>query len=342
MQFKEIRAQEAAVNTFKRAIASNKLHHAYLFSGPPGVGKMLAAKALAMTLNCLEQGTDACGVCIGCRKVEKACHPDVITLTLPDGKKLIPIESVRELGRRLAVQPHEGRASVAIIDPADKMSLPASNALLKTLEEPRLGSFLFLISSRASSLLATVRSRCQPVHFRPLPEEVIADLLQSQGVGSDEARLVAALCQGSMEQALLYLSEDLDERIDLLFQFLEGALDATPQKGLEMTTRIGSKRESVLALLDMLTIVFGEMLWLRTHIEDAENRVLVQRFGDRLAELSKTVSVADIALYVAAASRAVNEIQQNNMNPQLALEGMLLSMRGQVDEGLKGSGFGVL
>jgi DNA polymerase-3 subunit delta' len=342
MQFTDIRAQDTAIETLKRALSLNKVHHAYLFSGPGGVGKHLAATALAMSLNCTDRKDDACSTCTNCKKILKGVHPDIFRVSLPEGKKLIPIESVRELGQRLAIRPHEGACKVAIIDPADRLSESAANALLKTLEEPRAGSFLILITSKASSLLATVRSRCQLVRFRPLPKEIVADILHNQGITKDESRIVAALCGGSLDQASAYLDEEIDERISQALNLLENTLEPTPQKGLQVAAGYKGKRNEVLVLLELLILILGELIWTSTHPEDGEDRVLSTRLGDRLSALSQRMPVEKVANYVAAAHTAEQKIMRNNMNPQLALESMLMSMRGRTNNGLTGSGFGVL
>lgn len=143
MAFTNVLSQDFAVQTLRRALNSNKTPHAYLFVGPPGVGKHLVAETLSAALNCLEKTDDACGNCISCRKIAKNVHPDVFCVTLPNEKKSIPVESVRELEKTLKTKPHEGRAKVAIIDPADKMTESASNAILKTLEEPGPGRYRY-------------------------------------------------------------------------------------------------------------------------------------------------------------------------------------------------------
>ncbi len=339
MHFTDIRDQDAAIGNLQRALASEKVPHAYLFSGPRGVGKHLTARTLAMTLNCAEEGTDACGVCRSCTKVIRETHPDVFEVGLPEKKKSIPIDSVRELERRLFVRPYEGRAKVAIIDPADLMTTAAANALLKTLEEPRPGSFIVLVTSRASSLLPTVRSRCQIVRFRPLPDETVADLLADTGVSPDEASTVATLCGGSMQQAAIYLSEDLDARIEMVLRLLQETFEPTPAIGLQVAAQMSGKRDEALAFLDLLEIVLAEVTWLGTHKNDPEERILVKRFGRKLVEIADTLSTERAARFVAAVHRATQGIQRNNLNPQLALEGVVMSMRGRGDDDAVGSGY---
>ncbi|MCP4676210.1 MAG: DNA polymerase III subunit delta' [Deltaproteobacteria bacterium] len=341
MRFIDIRDQESAIGTLRRALASHKVPHAYLFSGPLGVGKHLTARALAMTLNCAEERDDACGVCRSCDKVHREVHPDVFEVGLPEKKKSIPIDSVRELERRLFMRPYEGRAKVAIIDPADLMTAAAANALLKTLEEPSPGSFIVLVTALASSLLPTVRSRCQIVRFRPLPDKTVADLLIDSGVSSEEASTVATLSGGSMQQAAVYLSEDLDARIEMVIRILQEAFEPTPAIGLQVAAKMSGKRDDALALLNLIEIVLSEVTWLGTHKDDPEERVLVKRFGRRLVDIADSLSTARAARFVAAVHKATQGIQRNNLNPQLALEGVVMSMRGRGDGNTAGSGYGI-
>jgi hypothetical protein len=221
------------------------------------------------------------------------------------------------------------------------MTEPAANALLKTLEEPRRGAFIVLVSSRASSLLATVRSRCQQIRFKSLPKDTVADLLELEGVDSKEAKVVAALSDGSMEQAEAYLSQDLEGKIEAAFHIVEGALAPTPILGLDVAASMARRRDEALGLLDLVLIMLSEILWLKTHPEETGRRVLTSKFGDGLFELAGGLSTSQVALFVSEAHRAGQSIKNNNMNPQLALEGMLMSMRGRVDHGQTGIGFGV-
>src|SRR5206468_11280591 len=113
---------------------ADKVASAYLFEGMVGVGKATTALALAQALNCERAPGQGCGACDPCRKIESGLHPDVVRVE-PDGQ-FIKIAQVRQVTARAAYRPHEGRARVVILDPADAMNLEAANALLKTLEEP--------------------------------------------------------------------------------------------------------------------------------------------------------------------------------------------------------------
>jgi DNA polymerase-3 subunit delta' len=340
LRFEEIRGQETAIATLRRAIRGEKVPHAYLFTGPAGVGKALAARALAMALNCEEAGDDGCGACLSCTKTARGIHPDLITVGLPEKKKRIPIDAVRELERSLLIRPHEGRVKLAIIDPADALTDAAANALLKTLEEPRPGAYLVLVTARASALLPTVRSRCQLVRFRPLATGTVRELLSEGGHDGERAAVAAALSGGSLDQAEAYLSEELEPRLEKAFEIFGGALEPTPARGLGAIAALGGKRDDCLALLELMHVLLEELLWTIAHPGGAEDRLLKREIGPRFDDILGGVPVARAAGFVAAVHNAAAGVRDNNMNPQLALEGMLMSMRDRAGDSLGGSGFG--
>ena len=186
MPFAEIIGQERAVDALRAAIRRGGLHHAYLFAGPEGVGKGMAARLLAQAANCERADGDACGACASCRKIARGVHPDVLVVERerdmaragrwePKGGRTpsrdIVVDQVRELvDRRLSLRRFEGRRRFVLIDPADAMNPQAQNAILKTLEEPPPETTLVLVSSSADGLLPTVRSRCLRLPFAPLPD----------------------------------------------------------------------------------------------------------------------------------------------------------------------------
>ncbi len=332
MKLEEIRAQDAAVATLRRALTAGKVPHAYLFVGPGGVGKKLAARGLALALNC-SGGADGgvCLSCTDCRKIIAGTHPDVFEIGRVEGKTRIPIDIIRDMERRLSIPAHEGRAKVAVIDDADAMSEPAANALLKTLEEPRAGSYLVLLTSRASSLLPTVRSRCQLVRFRPLPPSVVAELLVEQGARADEAEIVSAFAAGSMAQAKSYLGEDLGPRVEAVLDLLKAAVEPTPLSGLARAEALRRDRVEVLAVLDLTMQFVEEVLFILAHQgSDRLSRPLAKRFSAPFSELTSRLDLQKVARFVTAIEEARTGIERNNMNSQLALERMLMTMRGRV------------
>jgi DNA polymerase-3 subunit delta' len=200
-----------------RAADENRLHHCYLFEGPEGIGKFHTAMQLALYCNCrvaeetqpgfsfFQPRTERpCGSCSACRTILAGSHPDILVIG-PDPEKttkVISTEQARNLISALQLQRHSAKRRFVIIDPADAMNEEAANALLKTLEEPPIGTQFILVTARAGALLQTVRSRSQRVRFGPVSEELLAGWL-------DEKKLdprLAVLSQGSFGRSLM-LSE---------------------------------------------------------------------------------------------------------------------------------------
>jgi DNA polymerase-3 subunit delta' len=216
MPFREIVGHRRLLTLLSQAIARESLTPSLILSGPAGVGKRLAALAVAQGLNCAspissredDEGAmgglifDACGDCSGCRRVTRGIHPDVQIIE-PGETGSIKIEQVRAAIDRAVFRPFEGRRRVTIIDHADALVLAAQHALLKTLEEPLPASVFILVTSRPDALLATVRSRCARLRFGRLAvADVAAVLERSHQYTRTNALAVAAASDGSLQRAL--------------------------------------------------------------------------------------------------------------------------------------------
>src|SRR5690606_28457966 len=175
-----VAGQEGAIAFLRRLLAGANRHHAYLFVGPEGVGKTMAARAFAAGLLCRSQPGAArpCGACPSCRRLPSGTHPDFLSVA-PEGKS-IGIDAVRFLQRWAAVRPALSGARVILLEPAEAVTPVAQNALLKTLEEPPGDTVLIMVSHVPAGLLATVTSRCQTVPFHALPEGDVDRLLRER------------------------------------------------------------------------------------------------------------------------------------------------------------------
>lgn len=170
------------------------LPHAILLAGPGGLGKRAFAEAFASALLCespRENGF-ACAECRACRLVAAGTHPDLVRIRFElrdDGKPRteLTVDQMRSLGERLALTAQFGGAQIALIDPADAMNHAASNALLKTLEEPTPGTIIVLVADSPSRLSATIRSRCQRIEFRVPDSKAALQWLAARGVGGRHA-----------------------------------------------------------------------------------------------------------------------------------------------------------
>jgi DNA polymerase-3 subunit delta' len=228
MPFDAILGQEPAVQTLRQALDSGRVHHAYRFEGPDGVGKELAAFALAEALICGPRDSDGAAACrrrvhtLSEQEPQVPLHPDVLLVQRGLYRKLlssseltgIGIEQIRRIVlARMGYPPHEGRAVVCIVRNADELTVQAANALLKTLEEPAARTYFVLLSSQPKRLPSTVLSRTLPVRFGPLPEQVIETILRRHGMPTS----AAAQAQGSASLALrLADAEGLLARADFV------------------------------------------------------------------------------------------------------------------------------
>ncbi len=319
--------QPTAVETLERALGRSRVHHAYLFDGPEGVGKERTAFGLAQALVCerrLEGTARACGVCSACvRAVPRAgesrpIHPDVTVLErgLYDPASIgrrspetqdISIDQVRTLVlARAAFPPLEGRAKVFLVRRAEELSVGAANALLKTLEEPGPRTHFVLLSSASDSLLATIRSRTQRVRFAPLPDEVIARLLADRGVAGGEG--LARLAGGSIGAAIALSDPEARAEREGTTHRILAAVDAL-DTGSSLDVAEEAKRIDRAAL-------YRQVEALAAALAD-QARETVAEPGARAEVAAKRHDVAMTALRSLDANAAA----------QLAVEAMLIRMR---------------
>jgi DNA polymerase-3 subunit delta' len=198
--FTDIIGQERALLSIRKALEAERINHAYLFVGPAGVGKLTTAQAFARAIII---GTDPLGEAY----VKEKVHPDFMVIEKMENKTLIGIEQInREMEPWLALKPYRSSRRVVIIKEAHLLSIPAANALLKTLEEPPGHAVIILVSDE-QNLLETIISRCQLIRFFPLPEVIIRDFLIGRGIEPERAINLARLGQGSITVALLLAEE---------------------------------------------------------------------------------------------------------------------------------------
>ena len=186
------------------SLEAGRLGHALLFAGPAQLGKRAVATRLAQRLLCENRSDDGepCGQCRACHLLEAGTHPDYQFISFvpnKEGTRLrteIVIEQIREVSERLSLTPQYGGAQIVILDPAEAINHAASNALLKTLEEPVAGRYLWLISAHPARLSATIRSRCQKLEFRLPPENESLSWLRARGHSESVAREALEAARG--------------------------------------------------------------------------------------------------------------------------------------------------
>ncbi len=272
MKLDGILGQERAVDLLRRSLAAGRLAHAYVFTGPPGVGKRATALALAAACLCTARPGEGCGACPECRLVEALSHPDLFLEDLERAQaerataSQVSIEQVRRVRGHLALRPVRGPRKIAVVDDAERMTADAQNALLKTLEEPPGRTTLVLVATNAAVLLPTIRSRCQQVRFAPLEDAVIERLLVAGGAEPADAATAAPLAEGSLVRGRELASGELAERCRDLRDRLDRIHESPVTEVLDLASEMTASRT---ARAEQSALVATVLDWCRRRVRDA-------------------------------------------------------------------------
>ncbi|MGR3310320.1 MAG: DNA polymerase III subunit delta' [Candidatus Brocadiales bacterium] len=358
MSFKKILCQDNIIRLFQGIIAKGRIAHAYIFTGPDGVGKALFAKELAKTLFCgsgetkdsyhphstlprggsgIGWGLDACDNCRSCRRIESGNHPDVHWIAPEKKDKFIKIEYIHALQDDMSLKPVEADRKIFIIAEADKMNEASSNCLLKTLEEPPPDTIIILIATSVKSLKKTITSRCQIVRFNPLPSSTVEAELAARFGGTsmrpskatpEVLEWVSQFSFGSLGRAVGFLEKGTYERANYIIKRLTSLKlgDNFPfsKEIVEWDSYSGEtseeKRSRLRIILDIFLQFYRDALLSKTGIEDIP--LYNQHSKDVLKSLSNNLSkmaIIDIIEHIVTSI----EYLDYNVNVNLVLENLL-------------------
>ncbi len=205
-----ILGHEWAVDLLQEHVTRNQVRHAYLFTGPAGVGRRTLALRLAQALNCPNSPAPGapCLTCHTCTRLERMQHPDLFVVQAEQRGGTLKVDQIREVLHSLSLTPYENRWRVALFLDFEDANASAANALLKTLEEPTAQVLLLLTAESAERLIPTIVSRCETLRLHPLPiEQVEAGLQRRWGLPPEQARLLAHIAGGRPGYAVR-LSQD--------------------------------------------------------------------------------------------------------------------------------------
>jgi DNA polymerase-3 subunit delta' len=321
-----------AVDLLKRQLAGGQVAHAYLFTGPPQVGKGTLARWFAQALLCTSEEAVPCGSCIACKKAAAGTHPDVRFLSLATQeakRRTLGIEAIRELRTSMAERPFAGRRKVHLIEDAQSLTVEAANALLKTLEEPPPFVVLLLVSLSDHLLLPTIVSRCQVVPLRALSrQEVRQALVERWSAGEEQADLLAALSLGRLGWAIQALQDDrlLQQRAQDLAALaqLSGAslLDRFAFATTQERRWRRKEHGAVLGLLERWQGWWRDLFLMGTGCEDLVTNVDQKR---ELQAAAERIGSAQALLFLTALRSAQQRLLEQ-VNPRLVFEDLLLHL----------------
>ncbi|SEP06706.1 DNA polymerase III subunit delta' [Paenibacillus sp. OV219] len=323
MSIAELAGQPRAKRILQFALASGKVSHAYLFSGPSGSGRMQMAMAFAKALFCKGGVDDACGHCLECRKFEHGNQPD-LHLVEPDGNS-IKIDQIRELQRELAYRNINVERKVYIVKRAETMTLQAANSLLKFLEEPQSPVVAILLTENGQAVLPTIRSRTQLVPFIPLAPQEMLQTLSDEGVPLLSARAAVHLASGVDACRALIQQNGFAEMRNVVIQLGKDSLTRFTAAMVSAQQQIFKTElgEQPQLLLSLLVLWYKDMI----HFQAGRHEAIV--FIDQLDWIGKHAYARSAEGWVICMEHTLEagKRMRANVSSQLALEQLLIRVQ---------------
>lgn len=343
--FNKLVGNDNVKQTLKRLIAKGRVPNSLLFAGDEGVGKLQFALELARAFICTDpKDGEACGVCAACSRVDAFVIPESTDKTKDEFKKVffgghgdvgkivtykrtILVDAIRDLERNANFLPYEASARFFIVDDADKMNDEASNALLKTLEEPPPTTHIFLITSRPDSLLPTIRSRCQTLRFAPVAEDEIEKfLIEDRAFSHDEARLAARLSRGSIGRAVSINIKKFRDQRERMLGVITNSIETGSRAALLQIAETMNDAKSKDAFednLDILQSLIHDTWTVRVGGDKA--RIVNSDLSEKLTQLAQHSGTTDMPAWLAA----IDTMRENltvNINRKIAADALFVSM----------------
>lgn len=325
-----------------RLLRTGRVPNALLFAGPDGVGKKQFALGLARSLVCKRTADgEGCGQCAACKRAgefsiptfEKGEDSDRVFFSQhPDAGLVLPfrrnlrVDAIRALEREANFRPFEATARIFIIDDAEKMNDAASNALLKTLEEPPATSHIVLIASRADSLLPTIRSRCQTIRFAPVPfDDIEKHLIATERFSTDDAALAARVSGGSIGRALEIVPASFRTQRSLMLNVLRSALAGNKRELLAGSEEMADakNKDEYEENLGILQGLIHDVWLLRNGADDGA--ILNTDIKTELSQLAEAAAAPALARWLGE----IETMQENfivNINRRIATDSLFVKM----------------
>ena len=339
LEFSDVVGQEHVTTTLCRQVQKGNISHAYLFTGSRGTGKTTCAKILARAINCLDQKDgNPCGVCENCTAILKDSLPDVLEI---DAASNNGVDYIRELRDRIAFAPVKAKYKVYIIDEVHMLSTAASNALLKTLEEPPSHAVFILATTEVNAILPTILSRCQRFDFHRIEPETISNRVkyvcekENVKITDDAAYLIAALADGGMRDALSLLdlcvagggeiTEDVVNSIcgrvstDYLFELATKIKNMDAAGALNTIETLHRDSVDMQRLCSELCAFYRNLTLICSGVDPAKATSSVGNTVTRYAEFAKELGIEGALRYLSAFNDALTLMNSGNRRSVLEM-----------------------
>lgn len=323
--FGDVIGQEQIVEHLKSAIKMQKISHAYILQGERSSGKEFIAKVFAAALQCEKQEGEPCEECRSCKQAAGGNQPDIIKVT-HEKPNTIGVEDIRKVTGDIAIKPYSSSRKIYIINEAEKMTVQAQNALLKTLEEPPAYAVILLLTTNVDTLLPTIQSRCVLLTMRPVKDEAVKRfLMKDLMIPEYKADVCVAFARGNVGKAkALASSEEFDNIKSDAVTLLKYIRDMEINEIVLAIKKIAEYKFDINDYLDILSVWYRDVLLFK-----ATNDVNHLIFKDEIQYIKKT---ADQSAYegieeiLDALEKAKSRLKAN-VNFDLTMELLLLTIK---------------
>ena len=326
MGFEEILGNEMVKDHFKKAIQNHKISHAYILTGEAGMGRKSIANAFAMTLLCEKGGSEPCMMCHSCKQVMSGNHPDLIYVT-HEKPGSIGVDDVREqINDTIMIRPYSSYYKIYIVDEAEKMTVQAQNALLKTIEEPPSYAVILLITTNQEAFLPTILSRCIQLKLKPLKDFTVKSYLTEHlHVPDKEAEICAAFARGNLGKAIhLSSSDEFKELYQKVMSVIKSVGDMDITMLLDCIREIKDQKFEMNDMLDLMQLWFRDVLMFK--VTKDMNLLIFRDEYKAINEMGQKYDYAGLEEILNAVDLARTRLEAN-VNMELAMELLLLTIK---------------
>ena len=326
LSFRDIIGHEQIKEHFNNAIKTHKVSHAYILAGEAGMGRKSLANAFALTLLCEQGRIEPCMECHACRQVLSGSHPDLIYVG-HEKPGSIGVDDIRkQINDTIMVRPYSRSYKIYIVDEAEKMTVQAQNALLKTIEEPPSYAVIILLTTNQEAFLPTILSRCIQLKLKPLRDSVVKSyLMEKMHIEEADADVYAAFARGNLGKAItIASSEEFKLLHQELLHLLKHIHDMDISELLDYIRKLKEDNLDIYECLDFMQMWYRDVLLYK--VTKDINLMIFKDEYRVINEISKNSAYDGLEKILEAIDKARVRLDAN-VNMELAMELMLLVMK---------------